>query len=164
MLNGMLARALTLALLLPAAALLPDPSAAQPAPLAPLLERVAGSCGELTPGTQPPPLALTATVRRGAVRLRVRHYVAPCSPPPEFRVEVTPARDSATPATVTLRSVAPTGTPVAQCLCTHQLEYALRGLPSGRFTLRLEAGRSRPAEGAPSGNAPRFARVDVQIP
>jgi hypothetical protein len=65
---------------------------------------------------------------------------------------------------VTLRAVAPTGTPVAQCLCTHQLEYALRGLPSGRVTLRLEAGRSRLAEGPAAGHAPRFARVDVQIP
>jgi hypothetical protein len=164
MLAGMFARALAFALLLPAAALLPVPSAAQPAPLAPLLERVAGSCGELPPGTQPPPLALTATVRRGAVRVRVRHYVAPCSPPPEFRVEVTPARDAASPATVTLRAVAPTGAPVARCLCTHQLEYALRGLPSGRVTLRLEAGRSRLADTPSAGQAPRFARVDVQIP
>jgi len=164
MLVAMSPRALALALLVPAATLLGGPASAQRAPSTPTLERVAGSCGELPPGTEPPPLALTATVRRGVLRVRVRHYVAPCSPPPEFRVETTPARDAAPATTVTLRAVAPTGTPVAQCLCTHQLEYALRGLPPGRVALRLEAGRSRLADGTAAGQAPRYARVDVQIP
>jgi hypothetical protein len=99
-------------------------------------------------------------VRRGVVRVRVRHYVAPCSPPPEFTVEAAPGRETTT---VTLRARTPTGA-VARCLCTHQLEYALRGLPPGRVTLRLEAGRSRLAGGATSGSAPRYARADVQIP
>lgn len=164
MLRAMSPRALTIALLLPAAAFLPGSSAAQRSVPPPLLERVAGSCGELPPGTQPPPLAFTATVRRGTARVRIRHYVAPCSPPPEFRVELAPARGATSPSVVTLRAIAPTGAPVAQCLCTHQLEYAVRGLPPGRVTLRVEAGRSRLVDERAARNAPRFAHVDLLIP
>ncbi len=169
MIAAMSPRALALALALPfatltVAALRPGPSSAQPVPSAPSLERVAGSCGELTPGSQPPLLTLSATVRRGVVRVRVRHYVAPCAPPPEFRLEVAPRPDASGSTPITLHALAPTGPSVARCLCTHQLDYAVRGLPAGRFALRVEAGRSRLPSGEPGAAGARYARVALQIP
>ena len=134
---------------------------AQPTPA---LERVSGSCGEITRGTQPAPLAVSATVRRGIVRLRLRNYVFYCAPPPDFHVVVAPRRSGVPRTPITLTGFLTPGVPRATCTCTHQLSYTLRGLPPGTYELRIEAGDSRLPTRPPGAAATSYLAVEVVIP
>lgn len=140
------------------------PATAQPtptaAPAAPTLERLSGSCGEIPTGSEPAPMTLSASVRRGVVRIRLQNYVFYCAPPPEFRVSVTARRSNRRSAPITLTGYLAPNVPRASCTCTHQLTYALRGLEPGTYELRVEAGDSR----LPSGADTTYLAVEVVVP
>jgi len=141
------------------------PATAQPAPAAaPTLERLSGSCGEITAGREPEPMTLSASVRRGVVRIRLQNYVFYCAPPPEFRVSVSARLAAGRSTPVTLTGYLVPNVPRASCTCTHQLAYALRGLAPGTYELRVEAGRSRLRSGAAGARRPTYLAVEVVVP
>jgi hypothetical protein len=130
---------------------------------APTLTRLSGRCGANTLTTAPAPLAVTATVRRGVVRLRLQNFVWNCAPAPQFHVVVSPQRADVPSTPVTLTAYLPPTARVADCACAHELTYALRGLPPGAYELRVESGDSQLPARAQGTAALSYVAVSVVV-